>query len=250
MTNTGAGAGITASGGADFLKIMVGGGVSSLADPLEMLQFTAEEIRAITTCATQMGKIVTAHAYTNEAIRHAIDNGCKGIEHANFINEETAKFCKEKGVTITPTLITYKAMSEPPYEQFLPPAGQEKNKQVLASGVKSLDILSKSGVRICFGTDLLAGMHKRQNEEFSLRRDGLSNEQILRSATVDAAQYLGAGDRLGQVKGGYLADLLILRANPLDDIGVLAKPEETITMIIKGGRIISSTMSEHKAVEV
>jgi len=212
--------------GADFLKIMVGGGVASPSDPLDMLQFTAEEIRAITTTARQMGKYVTAHAYTIEAIRHAIDNGVMGIEHGNFIDAETAKLCADKGVTITPTLVTYKAMSQPPYETFLPPRGQVKNKRVLDSGVKALKTLRESGVNLCFGTDLLAGMHIRQNQEFSIRSEALPAADILRSATVNAAHLLGCESSLGQIADGFCADLLLLNKNPLDDIVVLDRTDE------------------------
>jgi imidazolonepropionase-like amidohydrolase len=230
--------------GAHFLKIMVGGGVSSPADPLDMLQFTAEEIQAITTTARQMRKIVTAHAYTVDAIRHAIDNGCMGIEHGNMIDNDTAKLCKEKGITVTPTLVTYKAMSEPPYEEFLPPDGRIKNKRVLASGVEALRTLSKAGVAMCFGTDLLAGMHERQNEEFSIRKAALSNAEILQSATVNGAKYLGVEDTIGQIKEGYVADLLILKSNPLEDVTILARPVDSIVGIIKDGRVVLSKLPE------
>lgn len=162
-----------------------------------MLPFTAEEIRAITMCAAQMGKTVTAHAYTVDAIRYAIENGCTGIEHANLIDEATTMLCKGRGVTITPTLITYNAMSELPYEQFLSAEGQVKNELVLDSGFEALKLLSRAGVKICYGTSLLAGMHKRQNEEFSLRKAVLTDLKILQSATVNEARYLGVGDRLG-----------------------------------------------------
>lgn len=78
--------------GADFIKVMLGGGVASESDAIETVQFLPEEVRAITTSAWQMGKkMVTAHAYTVEAIRHAIDNGVRGIEHGNLIDVDTAK---------------------------------------------------------------------------------------------------------------------------------------------------------------
>lgn len=134
--------------GADWLKVMVGGGVASPQDPLDMLQFTADEIQAITGAAEQIGKHVTAHAYTVEAIRHAIDNGVMGIEHANFIDKDTARLCAEKGISVTPTLSTYKAMSEPPFEEFLPPDGRIKNKRVLDSGVEALKILRDERVNV------------------------------------------------------------------------------------------------------
>jgi imidazolonepropionase-like amidohydrolase len=226
--------------GADFLKIMVGGGVASPSDPLEGLQFSAEEIQAITSTARQMGKYVTAHAYTVDAIRHAIDNGVMGIEHGNFIDEETAKLCVAKGVTITPTLVTYKAMSEPPYEDFLPPDGQAKNKRVLSAGVQALKTLHESGVNVCFGTDLLAGMHSRQNEEFAIRQRALPAAEILRSATVNAARLLGCETSLGQIAEGFHADILILDENPLDDITVLDRITKHCRAIIKAGRVVFS----------
>jgi imidazolonepropionase-like amidohydrolase len=226
--------------GADFLKIMVGGGVASPSDPLDMLQFTAAEIQAITTTAQQMGKYVTAHAYTVDAIRHAIDNGVMGIEHGNFIDEKTARLCAEKGVIITPTLITYKAMSEPPYEDFLPPDGQVKNKRVLKSGVEALKTLADSRVLTCFGTDLLAGMHIRQNEEFTIRSQTLPATDVLRSATLSAAQLLKQELYLGQIAEGFSADILILNSNPLDDITVLDKIKESCYGIIKDGRVVMS----------
>jgi imidazolonepropionase-like amidohydrolase len=134
--------------GADFLKIMCGGGVASPVDPLEMIQFTPEEIQAITSQATNLGKYVTAHAYTVEAVRHAIDNGVMGIEHGNFIDDATAKLCAEKGVFVTPTLVVYNALINPPYEEFLPESGRAKCKQVIDSGVKALTTLHENGVML------------------------------------------------------------------------------------------------------
>ena len=107
---------------------------------------------------------MTAHAYRVESIRHAICNGVLEIEHANFIDVETARLYATKGISVTPTLVKYKAMSEPPYEEFLPPPGRKKNKRVLESGVNALKILRDEGVNICFGRDLLAGM-----QEFRIR---------------------------------------------------------------------------------
>ena len=231
--------------GADFLKIMVGGGVSSPSDPLEMLQFTAEEIRAITTTAGQMGKYVTAHAYSVDAIRHAVNNGVKGIEHATFIDRETAQLCKEKKVFVTPTLITYEAMSRPPYEEFLPESGRKKNIEVRDRGRQSLKILSNAGVTLCYGSDLLGGMHPMQNEEFTLRSRELSPLSILMSATVNAARLLGM-EGLGVVRQGAIADLLILDFDPLKDIRGLANMEKSCRAIIKDGRVVMSKLAELK----
>ena len=228
--------------GADFLKIMTGGGVASPVDPLEMLQFTAEEIQAITTSAKSLGKYVTAHAYTNEAIRHAIDNGVMGIEHGNFIDAATAKLCAEKGVFVTPTLVVYNALINPPYEEFLPESGRLKCKEVIDSGVEALKILHENGVTMCYGTDLLAGMHVLQNGEFSIRAKALPAAEVLRSATINAAKLVRMEGRLGTVSQGAIADLLIVDKNPLEDVTVLDDIEKTLFGIVKEGRVVMSKL--------
>ncbi|CAI7644224.1 unnamed protein product [Penicillium pancosmium] len=212
--------------GADFIKIMCGGGVATPADALDMLQFTAEEIHAITTTAKYSKTYVTAHAYTIDAIRHAVDNGVMGIEHGNFIDEETAAYCTKKGVVFTPTLVTYKSMTRPPFDNFLDKFSQEKNRQVLARAT------------ICYGSDLLAGLHSLQNEEFSIRSSVLSAKEILQSATVNAAKLLGMENRLGCIKKGGIADILILKSNPLEDITILDRIDESLVAIIKEGRVV------------
>ncbi|KAJ5376870.1 amidohydrolase [Penicillium cosmopolitanum] len=197
--------------GANFIKIMCGGGVATPADALDMLQFNAEEIRAITTTARYSKTYVTAHAYTIDAIRHAVDNGVMGIEHGNFIDEETAAYCTKKGVVFTPTLVTYKSMSRPPFDNFLDKFSQEKKSP---------------------------GLHSLQNEEFSIRSSVLSAKEILQSATVNAAKLLGMENRLGCIKKGGIADILILKSNPLEDITILDRIDESLVAIIKEGRVV------------
>ncbi|PYI00499.1 hypothetical protein BO78DRAFT_438539 [Aspergillus sclerotiicarbonarius CBS 121057] len=225
--------------GADFIKIMCGGGVATPSDGLDMLQFTAEEIQAITTTAAYSGKYVTAHAYTVGAIRHAVDNGVRGIEHGNFVDRETAQYCRDKGVTFTPTLVTYHGMTQPEFSPFLDDFSQRKNREVLNGGLDALTILRDAGVTFCFGSDLLAGLHPLQNQEFRIRSAVLTAGEILRSATVDAAKYVGMEGRLGCVTRGSIADLLILQANPLDDITILDHIEHSLVGLLKDGRVVT-----------
>jgi imidazolonepropionase-like amidohydrolase len=217
---------------------MCGGGVASPSDALDMVQFTAEEIRAITTTAKQSKTYVTAHAYSVEAIRHAVDNGVRGIEHGNFIDEETAAYCTRLGVVFTPTLVTYYGMSRPPFDKFLDNVSQIKNRQVLASGLNALSILRKAGATICYGSDLLAGLHPLQNEEFSIRSSVLSAKEILQSTTINAAKYLGMEGQLGCIKKGSIADILVLESNPLEDITILDHIQDSLVAILKDGRVV------------
>lgn len=226
--------------GSDFIKIMGSGGVSSPTDKITHLQFTPEEIRAMVECARNAGTYVTAHAYTSEAIRHCINNGVKGIEHGNFLDAETAAMMVEKGVYLTPTLITYDQMASPKWQGFLPPSEASKNIEVLDAGLKALKIASDAGVKICFGTDLLGPLGAAQTHEFNLRSKVLSSIEVLRSATLNPAQMFGREDSLGQVKEGFEADLLILAANPLQDVTILDKPESYVKAVMKEGRVYKS----------
>ncbi|KAF4972259.1 hypothetical protein FSARC_1156 [Fusarium sarcochroum] len=229
--------------GADFIKIMCGGGVATLTDPLTMLQFTPEEIQAITSTAAYSGKYVTAHAYTPQAIRHAVDNGVRGIEHGNFVDRETAVYLKEKNVVVTPTLVVYQAYeiaNKPPFDNLLTRSSKEKNREVLASGLESLKILEEAGVTMCYGSDLLSVLHPLQSGEFSIRSQVLSASSILRSATTNAAEYLGMQEKLGCIKPGAFADFVVLNENPLEDITVLDRVKDSFLAIVKDGRVVAS----------
>ncbi|KAK5698955.1 hypothetical protein LTR97_006604 [Elasticomyces elasticus] len=231
--------------GADFIKIMVSGGVVSPTDRLTNTQYTAEEIRAFCRVASDAGTYVTAHAYTPAAIRIALENGVSGIEHGNLIDEPTAKLMAEKGAFLTPTLITYKAMASKEFGSFLPPSIAEKNMQVLSAGLKSIQIADQAGVPMCYGTDLLGPLQVKQTGEFTLRREaGLSALKVLQSATVNAAYRLQQYEKLGRLKEGYFADMLILNANPLEDIEVLDRPAKHLLAVFKDGRVMESRWSK------
>lgn len=226
--------------GADFIKIMGSGGVSTPTDRLEQLQFTASEIQAMVECADNAGTFVTAHAYTPKAIRHCIDNGVLGIEHGNFIDDATAQVMAEKGVYLTPTLITYSEMGSERWKGYLPVDGQEKNSQVLSAGLQGLKTASDAGVTVCFGTDLLGPLGSAQTAEFTLRSKVLSALTILQSATINPAKMMGQEDSIGQIQPGFYADILVLSKNPLDDVTVFDQPEQFVLGVMKEGRVYKS----------
>jgi imidazolonepropionase-like amidohydrolase len=226
--------------GADFIKIMGSGGVSTPTDRLEQLQFTNAEIQAIVECAENAGTYVTAHAYTPKAIRHAIENGVKGIEHGNFITEEIARLMVERGVYLTPTLISYAEMDSERWRGYLPADGQAKNTEVLSAGLKSLKTAADAGVTICYGSDLLGPLGLAQTGEFALRAQALSPLAVLQSATINPAKMVGQPELLGQIKEGFWADVLFLNRNPLEDVTVFDRPEECVLGVMKEGRVYKS----------
>lgn len=168
----------------------------------------------------------------------------RGIEHGNLIDEEAAALMAEKGAFLTPTLVTYEQLQSPDWPDFLPPESATKNKTVLQAGLEALKIAKKAGVTMCYGTDLLGPLTAAQTKEFSIRAQVLSSLEVLQSATVNPARMLREEKFLGQIKEGYAADLLILNANPLEDINILDKPEKHLLAVMKNGRIHQSRWSK------
>ncbi|WBW73586.1 amidohydrolase [Schizosaccharomyces osmophilus] len=226
--------------GADFIKIMAGGGVASESDKLSSVQFSPQEIQAIVLAANNHGTYVTAHAYTPQAIRQCVDNGVRGIEHGNLIDESTAKYMASRDAYLTPTLVTYKAMASNQLSNFLPENSRKKNEDVLESGIKSLAIARDVGVNICYGSDLLGPLHAVQTKEFVLRSSVCTPGEILQQATINPAKLFGMENELGQIKAGFYADLLVFNGNPLEDISILDSPERYLLVVMKGGRIYKS----------
>lgn len=229
--------------GADFIKIMSGGGVISPSDRIDQVQFSDEEIRAIVTVAKNARTYVTSHAYTPEAIQQAISQGVRSIEHGNLLDEATAQLMATKGVFLTPTLAAYATLARPQFSRLLPPYAVQKNQEVLEKGLQALKIASEAGVTVCFGTDLLGPMHEAQASEFALRSRVQTPLQILQSATVNAAKLVQQEKSLGRVAEGYVADMLILDSNPMDDITILAQLDRHLLATIQGGRVVSSRWS-------
>ncbi|KAI6869840.1 hypothetical protein D0864_00866 [Hortaea werneckii] len=232
--------------GADFIKIMGSGGVSSPTDKIDHLQFTGAEIRSMVECAANANTYVTAHAYTSRAIRHCIENGARGIEHGNFLDQSTAKLMAEKGCFLTPTLVTYAEMASKKWQGYLPIESATKNTEVLHAGLNALKTAADAGVTICFGTDVLGPLGEAQPKEFAIRSQVLSSLAVLQSATINAARLVGCPDYLGQAREGFSADLLLLAQNPLEDIKVLDNPETNILAVVKEGRVHSSKMEDSK----
>jgi Imidazolonepropionase and related amidohydrolases len=125
---------------------------------------------------------------------------------------------------------------------FLPPDSSKKNKDVMDMGLRALQIAKESGVTMCYGSDLLGPLGKYQAREFGLRSEVLPALDILQSATVNPARIMGQ-NRLGQVKPGFLADILVLKSNPLDDITVFERWETSIQLVVKDGRVCWSGLT-------
>ncbi|KAL5040959.1 hypothetical protein BDW71DRAFT_201755 [Aspergillus fruticulosus] len=222
-------------------RVCTSGGIASATDKLESLQFTVEELKAITTVNKNMGgTLVTAHCYTAEGIRHAIAGGVRGIEHGNMLDLETAQLMARNGVFLTPTLALHTFVTMPPYDRFETPEGLRKNSIVGDAGVRGIRYAEEAGVTVCYGTDTTGPTLVMQTYEFVVRSKILPSPVVLRQATINGAKQLDMVGKLGELVEGSLADLLFLRENPLEDVASLDRTEENLMLVMKDGRIVKS----------
>lgn len=229
--------------GATQVKIMASGGVASPTDPIWNLQYSEEEIRAVVWEAASWRTYVMAHAYTPEAIHRCVEYGVKTVEHVNLIDEDTARFCTERGAWAVPTLVTYEALENDGPELGLPQVSLDKLRHVREVGLRSLEILKAAGTQIGFGTDLLGEMHRYQSREFLIRSEVLSPLELLRSATSENARMMNVEGEFGVIAEGAIADIIVVDGNPLEDLGVLQGQGEKIPLIMKDGEIYKNALA-------
>ena len=222
--------------GADQIKIMVSGGVASPYDPLDSRQFSLPEIAAAVEEAAAFGRYTQAHAYTSEAITRAVSQGVRTVEHGNLIDEPAAKLMKEKGAYLVANLVAYYAMRERAREFGMTSEMLAKNDLVIDGGLKSLEICKRAGVPVGYGSDLLGQLQVDQSREFLLRREVLSPIEIIRQATLVGAEIVRMPDKLGVVKPGAFADILVVEGDPLKNLELLTGQGENLPVIMKAGR--------------
>jgi imidazolonepropionase-like amidohydrolase len=219
--------------GTHAIKIMTSGGVVSLTDPIRIPQYSPEEIRAVTDEASRRGSYGAAHAYSPEAIRHAIDNGVRSIEHGNLLDAGTAEAMAAAGAFLVPTLATYDAMDRRGAELGMAPVSQQKNREVLEAGRTAVELARAASVRVGFGTDLMGVLEDEQLNGLRLQVEVDGPLGALRSATSVNADLLGRPD-LGRVQEGCVADLLIVDGDPTQDPSVLWAGPDRRT-VVQGG---------------
>jgi len=229
--------------GANQIKIMAGGGISSPSDPLEGTQFSLEELRAACEEAEAANLYAMAHAYSPRAVSRAVRAGVRSIEHGNLIDVATARVMKTEGVFLVPTLSTYAALADEGERLGWSAEMLAKLAAVSARGIESVQLAMAEGVPVVFGTDLLGHMHDRQSGEFDLRRPAMSPVQLLQSATFTAAQLLREEGQLGELIAGAWADVLLVDGDPSRELSMLTRPAEGIALIVQAGRVVKNLLA-------
>ncbi|TYB58015.1 amidohydrolase family protein [Nonomuraea sp. PA05] len=223
--------------GAHHIKMMASGGVASPTDRIDSTQYSMDELRAAVEEAEAASRYVAAHAYTARAVNRALEAGVRSIEHGNLIDDTSVELFRKHDAYLVPTLVTYWALKEEGREFGLPEQSWRKVDEVLDAGLAALERASRGGVRIAYGTDLLGGMHRHQNQEFRLRGEVQRPIDVLRAATTGAAELVGLGGEIGTLAVGAHADLVVLDGDPLEDIGVLADPAH-VRHVVQAGALV------------
>lgn len=228
--------------GADQIKIMAGGGVSSQSDPIDSLQYSMEELVAAVDEAERANTYVMAHVYTARGIRRCIEAGVRTIEHGNFLDEDTARMMVERGVYLSPNLVCYRVLAEQATALGYPAGTEEKAREVLAVGTRGLAIAHRAGVKASFGTDMSRTPHL-MGDEFLIRAEVLPAADNIRGATLVGAEVVRMPGKIGVVAEGAQADLLVVDGDPLSDISLLTGQGRHMAAIMQGGRFVKNRLA-------
>ncbi len=234
--------------GAHQVKVMAGGGVASLYDPLESVGYSEEEFRAAVDAAKDYDTYVCIHAYNDESVQRAIRAGVLDCVHGHLLSEETVKMMAENGMWLS-------SMSKPPGLMEIPWFTEEnrrKGRLILAGYDNVSKLAKKHGVKMAFGTDAAGSpeMMEAQLMEFLARAKFFTPVETLRQATSNSAELLAMCNSrnpykdapLGVIKEGAWADVLIYGDNPLEDIQVVVDYEKQLKFVMKDGNIYKNTL--------
>jgi len=234
--------------GASQIKLMAGGGTASAYDPIDVTQYTFDEMKAAVDAAEDWGTYVMVHAYTPRAVQRAVEAGVKSIEHGQMLDEETLKILAKKGVWLS--LQNLMDNNENMDEQR-----KEKRKPVLDGQDKVWPLAKKLGVKLAWGTDFLfePELNDEQNSYILRLQKWFTNAEILKMITQDNGELLQLSGlrspypgKLGVVEEQALADLILVDGNPLKDLSLIANPDKNFLVIIKDGQIYKNTIKTKK----
>ena len=220
--------------GADLIKVIVG---------VDRRIFSPAEMKGIVDEAHRMGKKVAAHAVDKESARIAVDAGVDSVEHGYDVSDEVLKAMAAKKIFLVPTdgiVESYIHRDDLRDEDRVEVEKIIKQYPITNNG-KRLRRAMSFGVPIAAGSDYYydgpGGKTRGQYSKWTLRayaNAGMAPIDVIRAATINAAQLLGWQDRLGSIEPNKFADLIAVAGDPSKDIGAL----DDIRFVMKGGEII------------
>lgn len=226
--------------GADVIKVMATGGVSSPTDHPKFTQYSLDELKVIVEEAEfRNGVKVMAHAQGLDGIKNCVEAGIHSIEHGIYLDDEVIEKMIEKGTYLVPTLLAPVSVIEFADELGISEVGLQKSKEVMGAHQASFKKAYDAGVNIAMGTDAGVFKHGTNLRELELMVEaGATPMDAIVISTKNAAECMQYED-LGLVKEGYLADFILTENNPLENIGLLKNNDE-IKVVAKEGQILKN----------
>jgi imidazolonepropionase-like amidohydrolase len=236
--------------GARIIKIIYSAGRPVVLDRNDRERMiTLDELAAIVDTAHDRGCMVRAHVVYRERIRECLEAGVDLIDHGDEVDEELAMMMAEQGTfwVPSPTFVQYMIDS---HRRHGKPTAEDAIRERLLEQMREMVTLADSrGARILLGDDFgLAFLEHRPGiygTEMSLwsTRYGFAPQDVLRWATANGAALMGLGEgRGGVLETGAVADFLVLRSNPVDDISLFEQPEKHLAAIVAGGKVYKNEL--------
>ncbi|MGX9461211.1 amidohydrolase family protein [Shewanella sp. A14] len=221
--------------GADVIKITSTGGVLSDTNTGTGQQMDDDELKEVIDTAHALGRKVASHAHAAQGINAALRAGVDSIEHGSYADKESIKLMKKSGAFLVPTLLagdTVVKMANAPGGEFMSPAIKAKAIRVGGDMMKNFSAAYKAGVNIAYGTDSGVSHHgDNAKEAVLMSKAGMSNADILVSATINAANLIDMSDKLGTLEVGKYADIIATHNSPLEQIEALL----AVSFVMKSG---------------
>jgi len=227
--------------GADYIKIMAAGGCSSPSDEPDTVQYSLDEMKAAVEEAEAVGKTVIAHCYSPRSMQRCAEAGVQRVEHGNFMDENTARILKEKGVIYCPTLSTYDIMSRKGAEFGIPDYFLRKMKIANECAMEALALAVKAGLVIGSGSDMVGPAQSFKANELELKSRVMGPMRAILSATKVNSEIMKINGAVGTIEIGKSADILVLDENPLENIAVFQN-RDSIRIIMQDGNFIKNTL--------
>ncbi|MEN9684490.1 MAG: hypothetical protein RLZZ28_276 [Bacteroidota bacterium] len=234
--------------GASQIKLTAGGGISSSFDPIDVSQYTEEEIHAAVEAAEDWGTYVTVHAFTSRAVQKAIKAGVKCIEHGHLMDDATLQLIAEKGIWLCMQPLDNEGRADFSAEQ------KEQRNEVANGSDKIYTAAKKYHVKLAWGTDVFfnPSANKNQNTYIPKMSKWFSNYEVLKMITYDNAQLFAlSGKRspykegkLGILEEGAYADMILVDGNPLKDLNIMTDYDKNFLLLIKDGKIFKNMLDK------
>ncbi len=221
--------------GADLIKITSTGGVLTDRATGTGQQMEADELEEVVLAARRMGRKVASHAHQEDGIVAALKAGVDSIEHGTYAGEESIRLFLETGAYLVPTLLAGDTVMRMAAESdFMSEAIKAKAMKVGRDMQGNFARVYQAGVKIAYGTDSGVSAHGTNAEEALLmHKAGMTPSDILRAATVNAAELIDRSDSLGTLTAGKWADIIATKGSPLEDIEQLL----AVKFVMKGGKV-------------